>query len=379
LNSLLFLNNSGTFIGAGTTTQMCGVFPAGSGSGHAHIDLADLVNTTTNVNDTKITTGYIGFVGGALNSDREFKSKTGINSILSATAEIKIDYLAGNDQNGMNRPEETNILTFILLDAGGTEIASHVIWDPTVDNLVWPHGDHFDRITYPNDDISLANIQAAHAFKFKNPNTSNTSIVNGDLSHTTNTWVHISHPGPSTTLVGWEASGEVISIKSGNSDWGGVTSVSGTHYIALHTSFGSITQFVPPLSSGQTYTLSWSSRDRPTNITYAARKLKVSVGSIIGGIISWTTVRPFFTVTDLWTQYSDSFVATASAYPTAIKFESQILPAGSPQGSVFLDSISFVGPGGGYAVKNIELVPSSPKNFSAGGTAMAELIIIPRN
>ena len=210
LNSDLFLNSSDTFIGAGSGTQICGVYPSGTGTGQLHNTLADLVNTTTTVNDTKKTTGYIAFIGGAQHSIREFKSKAGINDILSKTSEIKIDFLAGNETNGMNSPEATDILTFQLLDSDPSVVLSeHKIWDPAVaDPLLWPNGDDFDRITYPNDDISLEDIRAAHAFKIINPN--NSSVLYGDCYAIK--YIELVPTNPKNFSIGGKAMAELIII-----------------------------------------------------------------------------------------------------------------------------------------------------------------------
>ena len=134
--------------------------------------------------------------------------------------------------------------------------------------------------------------------------------------------------GGSADLTGWTLGGNVLRIKSGNSNWGSVSSVSGSYFTGLHnTEGGSISTALSGMQIGSLYSVTWNEQDRPN---HQSRALAVKIGGCEGVDISSE-----HTVPDLWEMKQATFVATATS--TVLCF---ISAGGAEDGSVFVDAIA---------------------------------------
>ena len=173
-------------------------------------------------------------------------------------------------------------------------------------------------------------LRSTYIHTFIHTYTAFSGVLNGDFvdyeGTETSTWVTV--PEGSQDLTGWTMGTKAVRIKSGDSAWGSVSSVSGSFFTCLHSpKGGSISTLLTDMQIGSLYSVTWNERDRPT---FQSRALAVKIGGCEGVDISSE-----HTVPDLWETKQATFVATATS--TVLCF---ISSGGTEDGSVFLDAIA---------------------------------------
>ncbi|KAK3246990.1 hypothetical protein CYMTET_43501, partial [Cymbomonas tetramitiformis] len=131
----------------------------------------------------------------------------------------------------------------------------------------------------------------------------------------------------------WNAGGKAI-ITNGNEAWGGLSSGSGTYYLALQTNNVAIEQRVTGLSSKGVYTISFMYAERPSGNCFPGCIAGGKLSFYVDNVLKWTGNPSYFEFQTF------TYSVTPSGSSMLLRFENSAI---TDKSAVFLDNVVMPG------------------------------------